>query len=186
MRKYLALGAVLLVCCSMVAQAAKGDRKSDIEAPPEQPAVMMQLLECKTLTDPTTRLACYDQQVSALDSARQNGEIVIADREQVRKARRGLFGFAAPLGKIFGIGGSSGDKADDDSRLETTVAAVGRSRDGTLKLVFAEGGTWEQTDRSGFPLTPRVGNRAIITRGALGAYFISVDGMAGIKFRRVE
>jgi hypothetical protein len=186
MRKTVALGIVLLACCGTAAVAATSDRKNDVEAPQEQPTVMIKLLECKSLTDPAARLACYDQQVSALDTARQNGDIVIADKEQVRKARRGLFGFAAPLGKIFGMGGNNADKADDDNRLETTVAAVRRSRDGTLKLEFAEGGTWEQTDRSGFPLTPRVGNKAVITRGALGAYFISVDGMAGIKFRRVE
>ncbi len=158
------------------------------EPAPETPALYRELIDCRTIAEPVARLECYDRKVAALDTAMQSRELVIADKQQVREARRGLFGFAAPLGRLFGIGG--GNDADDDNdavrRLETTVTSVGRARDGVLKLTFAEGGTWEQIDTRQYALTPRVGNKAVIVKGALGSYIVSVDGMPGIKFRRVE
>jgi hypothetical protein len=154
--------------------------------PPETPKIVRDLLDCRAIVDSAARLACFDATAAAFDNAAQSREIVIADKEQVRSARRGLFGFATPIGKLFGFGGDddSGDEAIN--RVDTTVKEVRQSRDGNLKLVFAEGGTWELNDRTSFPLTPRVGDKATIRRGSLGSYFVSVDGMAGLKFRRVE
>jgi hypothetical protein len=165
-----------------------GSAAAKDEPAPETPAIYRELIDCRAIADPAARLECFDRRVAALDSAMQSRDLVIADKQQVRAARRGLFGFAAPLGRLLGIGGGD-DEADADDgvkRLETTVSEVRRTRDGALKLVFAEGGTWEQIDTRSFALTPRVGNKAVIVRGALGSYIVSVDGMPGIKFRRVE
>jgi hypothetical protein len=172
----------LAIALALVGAPALADDK---KGPEGSPQLYRELIDCKLLTEPAARLACFDQRVAALEAATAKKEIMIADREQVRQARRGLFGFAAPIGKLFGFGGQSEDDEEAIKRLETTVAAVS-SRNGNLVLRFAEAGTWEQTDRFGFPLRPKVGNKAVISRGALGAYFVSVDGMAGIKMRRVE
>jgi hypothetical protein len=153
--------------------------------PEGPPQLFRELLDCKEVADPAARLACFDQRVAALENATQKKDIMIADREQVRNARRGLFGFAAPIGKLLGFGGDDDENEEAVKRLETTVTSVS-SRGGNLVLRFAEAGTWEQTDRNAFPLLPEPGNKAVITRGALGSYFVSVDGMAGIKFRRVN
>jgi hypothetical protein len=158
---------------------------ADENKPEGPPQLFRELLDCRTMADPTARLACFDQRVAALEAASQKKDIMIADREQVRKARRGLFGFAAPIGKLLGFGGDDDNSEEAVKRLETTVISV-TARNGNLVLTFAEAGTWEQTDRYGFPLRPEPGNKAVITRGAVGAYFVSVDGMAGIKFRRVQ
>ena len=173
---------IILVLALAASPALADDPKSG-----GSPQLYQQLLDCKAEADPAARLACYDQRVAALQLATDKKEIMIADKDQVRKARRGLFGFAAPIGKLLGFGGDDDDAAEAEAvkRLETTVTSV-FSRGGNLMLRFAEAGTWEQTDRFTFPLRPEVGNKAVITRGALGAYFVSVDGMAGIKFRRVE
>lgn len=155
-------------------------------APIEAPAAFRAVLDCRTVAEPTQRLACYDAKVAALDSATQANDIVVTDRARLQEARRGLFGFAAPIGKMLGIGGGGGDEADEIKRIDTTVTGVRGSKGGGWKLTFAEGGTWEQTDTKGFPMAPKVGRKARISRGALGSYFIEVDGMSGIKFRRVE
>jgi hypothetical protein len=173
--KFFALG-LALVCSPVLA----GEEK-----PQGSPQLFQQLLDCKAVADPAARLACFDQRVAALETAAQKKDIMIADREQVRKARRGLFGFTAPIGKLLGFGGDDDASEDAIKRLETTVVSVS-ARGGNLMLTFAEAGTWEQTDRYGFPLRPEPGNKAVITRGAVGSYFISVDGMSGIKFRRVN
>lgn len=181
MRRALLIAAAVLITAGAAGQAK--ERAAD--KPPETPALFRQLTDCRAIADAAQRLACYDRQVAALDAATQSREIVIADKQQVRQARRGLFGFTAPLGRLLGIGGGD-DDAEEIKRLETTVTEVRRTREGALKLVFGENGTWEQIDTRSFGLTPRVGNKAVISKGALGSYIISVDGMPGIKFRRVE
>ncbi len=158
---------------------------ADEPKPDGPPQLFRELLDCKSVADPAARLGCFDQRVAALEAATQKKDIMIADREQVRNARRGLFGFAAPIGKLLGFGGDDDENEEAVKRLETTVTSVS-SRSGNLILRFAEAGTWEQTDRNSFPLAPEPGNKAVITRGALGSYFVSVDGMAGLKFRRVQ
>lgn len=155
-------------------------------APIEPPAAFRAVLDCRALADPTQRLACYDAKVTALDSATKSNEIVVTDRARLQEARRGLFGFAAPIGRMLGIGNGGGSEADEIKQIDTTVTEVRGSKGGGWKLTFAEGGTWEQTDTKSFPMSPKVGRKARISRGALGSYFVEVDGMSGIKFRRVE
>lgn len=152
----------------------------------EPPAAFRAVLDCRAVTDPAERLACYDAKVAALDSATKSNEIMVTDRARIQEARRGLFGFAAPIGKMLGIGSGGGDDADEINQIDTTVTEVRSAKGGGWKLTFAEGGTWEQTDTKDFPMSPKVGRKARISRGALGSYFIAVDGMSAIKFRRVE
>lgn len=147
------------------------------------PAAYQKVADCRAVADPSQRLACYDQAVAALDQALQTHDVVMADREEVQKAKRGLFGFTAPIGHLLGLGGN--DDADRVKQIDTTVTAVRHNRDGWL-LTFAEGGTWQQIDMRDFVLAPKEGQKARITSGALGSYFVSVDGQMARKFRRVE
>lgn len=173
------------IACVALLIAAPAALAKDRDAPTAPPELYQQLLDCRTLGDSAERLACFDRQVNALAAAADKREILIADKAQLQEARRGLFGFAAPIGRLLGFGGDEDDGTKID-RIETTITNVRGAREGGWKLTFAEGGTWEQTDRMGWPLSPKVGNRAIITRGTLGSYFVAVDGMSGIKMRRVE
>jgi len=172
------------VLAILVLLAGPAIARKSAETVPEQPEAFRQLLECRSLTDAAQRLACYDAKAATLDAATQSREIVITDRAHMQEARRGLFGFAAPLGRMFGIGGD--DDANEIKQIDTTVTEVRAIADGRWRITFAEGGTWEQTDTKNFPMSPKVGRKARISRGVLGSYFVSVDGMPGIKFRRVE
>jgi hypothetical protein len=174
---------VALAALSSGAPAAAEERK------PAEPELYRQMVACKDIAEPAARLACYDRQVAAFDTATQNRDIVIADREEVRKTRRGLFGFAAPIGRLFGLGGDGDDKDDKGEsldRLETKVARVGRTGDGGWRLTLEEAGTWDQIDTRGWVMSPKVGQVVVITRGALGSYLVSVDGQRAIKMRRVN
>ena len=105
----------------------------------------------------------------------------------MRKTRRGLFGFTAPIGRLLGLGGDK-DEAEREAidKLETKVARVGRTADGGWRLTFDEAGTWDQIDTRGWVMSPKVGQVAVISRGALGSYVVSVDGQRAIKMRRVN
>ncbi|MFM6853543.1 MAG: hypothetical protein ACKOUM_05620 [Sphingopyxis sp.] len=63
------------------------------DAPAPRVAVLQHVFDCRTVADNAARLACFDQQVAALETAEGSRDIRIMDREQVRAARRGLFGF---------------------------------------------------------------------------------------------
>jgi hypothetical protein len=159
------------------------------DAKPAEPELYQKMVACKDIADPAQRLACYDRQVGAFAAAASSREIVIADREEVRKTRRGLFGFAAPIGRLLGLGsdeGKDGAGREEIDKLETKVARVGRTADGGWRLTFAEAGTWDQIDTRGWVMSPKVGQVAVISRGALGSYLVSVDGQRAIKMRRVN
>ena len=150
----------------------------------EQPAIFRELADCRATADREARLACYDRRVDVFVAAAEKGDILVADRKQLQEARRGLFGFAAPLGKLLGFGGGD-DAAEEIKRIETTVASARQIESG-WRLAFAEGGVWEQIDVKNFVMSPRVGQKARISKAALGSYFVSVNGQPGIKMRRVE
>lgn len=159
------------------------------DARPAEPELYQKMVACKDIAEPAERLACYDRQVTAFAAATSSREIVIADREEVRKTRRGLFGFAAPIGRLLGLGsdeGKDGAGREEIDKLETKVARVGRTADGGWRLTFDEAGTWDQIDTRGWVMSPKIGQVAVISRGALGSYLVSVDGQRAIKMRRVN
>ena len=91
------------------------------------------------IPDAGERLACYDRTVGAMATARESKDLVIADRETMREARRGLFGLSLPSIKLFG-GGDSEDVKAIESTIESTYAA----RDGQAIFVLADGARWKQ------------------------------------------
>ena len=92
-------------------------------APP--PKIFTDVIQCRTITDKAERLACFDRSVGTLATAQQNKELYVADKEAMREARKGLFGFNLPNLKIF----SDDDMEKDVNSIESTiVAAVPRAR----------------------------------------------------------
>ncbi|SFG14668.1 hypothetical protein SAMN05518801_10891 [Novosphingobium sp. CF614] len=161
--------------------ALAGDDKANTPPPPE---LYQQLMACRAVTDAGERLACYDRQIAAFSEAASKHEIVISDKNAVKAARRGLFGFAAPIGKLMGFGGED-DRAEEIEQIETTVAGVRRSAAG-WRLELEDGSTWEQNDTRDFVLSPKIGNAVRISRGALGTYLVSVQGQRAVKMRRIN
>ncbi|WP_395331649.1 hypothetical protein WBP06_02820 [Novosphingobium sp. BL-8H] len=154
------------------------------EETPPQPELFQQLMDCRAVTDSTQRLSCFDRQAAALDEATRKKEIVVADKQAVQRAKRGLFGFGAPVAKLMGFGGSDEDKGEI-KEVTTTVQSARHNANGWV-ITFADGSTWEQNDLNDFVLSPKPGNDARITRGALGTYFVSVRGQTALKMRRVQ
>lgn len=149
---------------------------------PPQPKVLTDLLACRQIADPAARLACFDAQTAALAGATERSDIVVADRSEVERTKRGLFGFSVPSSSILGVGPDQ----QEVKRLETKVTGARRSRDGGWVVSVAEGGTWEQIDSKPLALSPKPGQKVVITKGSLGSYFVSVDGQPAMKMRRIQ
>src|SRR5688500_4143501 len=66
------------------------------------PKIFEDVVQCRAIADAAARLACYDRGVAALQTAQQSNELYVADKQAMKEARRGLFGFSIPKLKIFG------------------------------------------------------------------------------------
>jgi len=144
------------------------------------PAQVQSLLACRSVTDSQQRLACYDKAAQGFAEAVGKKEVVVIDKARATQARRSLFGFAVPnLGGLFGGGG------DEISQIEGIVQNVVENGDGTLILTLADGSTWTQIDDTPVALPPRRGDKVVVRRGALGAYFVKIGSQPGYKAKRV-
>lgn len=139
------------------------------------------LVECRTMTDPDKRLACYDAQVAALDAAEKSKDLVIMDRQQVRETRRSLFGFLLPQ---FNPGGDKAESADDIKEIDAAIISAQRTSGNGWSFVLSDGaGTWTTTDALFSP--PRRGDKVHIKKGMMGGFLGSVGNSDGIRLRRV-
>ncbi len=168
-----ALAVIGLLALSAAALSAK-----DKELP--RPKLFDDLVACKSIADPTQRLACYDSKVTELDEAEKSNQLVMADRAEVEEARKGLFGLSLPRIRLFG---------DDDpagaSTLTAKITNVRSQRDGKYVFTLEDGATWLQTEASAYMRTPRAGDSITIEKGALGSYIAKVNDGKAFKIRRI-
>jgi len=146
------------------------------------PADFARLIACRSITDGAQRLACYDREVGVVGSANARGDLVVMNREEVRKTRRSLFGLSLPDLSVFGGGNLPGD-ADT---LETTIKFARQGPDGKWLFVLAEGGQWVQLDSRDFIVDPAPGQPVRIKQGALGSYMMNVNKQTGVKVHRIN
>ena len=148
--------------------------------PTAPPAAVQSLLNCRAMADSAQRLSCYDRAAQGLSDAMVKKEVVVLDKARANEARRSLFGFSIPnFGALLGGGG------DDISQIESTVTDVVEGPYGALTVKLADGSTWQQTDDTPVALTPRRGDKVVVKRGALGAYFVKLGSQPGFKAKRV-
>jgi hypothetical protein len=172
MRKPLMIGGVLAVALAGTAQAKS---MPSTGTPPS----VQQLLACRSITEAAQRLACYDRQAVVLDQAIATRNVVVIDKERANATKRSLFGFSIPnFGGLFGGG-------DEISQIESTVASSGQNGEGGWTVKLADGSMWSQTDDTPIALSPERGDKVVVRRGALGAFFMQLGKQPGFKVRRI-
>lgn len=172
----------LLFAASVAATAMPAAAQQTVAVPAsERPAALTRLIDCRSVQGEAERLACYDREVAAFQTAEQNNELVVMDRQQVRRTRRTLFGLTLPDLNIFGD-----DNPDQDgvSVLETTLRAASEDPNGKWILVLEDGARWRQIDSRTLPREPRGGHPIRIRRAAMGSYLANIDGQIAIRVRR--
>lgn len=172
----------LLIAISTLVAAAPGLAREANEEKPRS-AAFQNLLDCKAVSDAAQRLACYDAQVSALESAEKQRDVVIVDKEQVREARRGLFGFTLPSLKIFGDS-EDADEMEEIKEIEAVVRGTGRTADGGWRFTLEDGASWSQIDQKPVAVGPKPGTKVRIRRASLGSYFATFNGQPSVRVRR--
>ena len=176
MKRYVLAASSLLLTLPVVATTGPG-------APPAKSFVALQA--CRTINDPATRLACYDRATDALTAATVKGDVVVVERTEVRKARKGLFGFALPrIGFLTGKPDNAEDTADE-RQLETVVTAGRSIGYGKWRFTVEGGAIWETVEATVGFRDPAPGKRVLIERGSLGGYFVTVEKGRRVQAKRV-
>lgn len=164
-----------LLAISALALPTGGMAKDEARAPQLQ-----RLVDCKALAEPTTRLACYDREVAALDSAERSRDLVVVEKEQVRKARRTLFGLPLPRIDLL-----AGEREGDELREITGKIAAARQNAQGWRISLDDGSTWQQTDDKPMFRDPKPGDTATVSRGTLGSFFLKVGNIPPVKVKRI-
>lgn len=150
--------------------------KSIANAP--APKIFTDVLQCRAIADADTRLACFDRTVGTLEQAQQRKDVFVADKEAIREARRGLFGFSLPKVRIFG----DDDMEEEVKSIESTIKSAVMGQKGYV-FTLADGARWAQTDGA-YMDKPKAGSKIRIRRAALGSYMGSIEGRVGFRIER--
>ena len=166
----------------LASPSAAQERSAAQRAAP--PAAFARAIQCRTITDPQERLACYDREVPALAAAEQTNEIRVVDRQQMRQTRRSLFGIALPdLGGVFG--GSDGDE-EGGNEINATIQSARADGYGKWTFVLDDGARWQQIDTRNLSSDPRPGQPIRIRRAAMGSFLANVNRQIAIRVRRIQ
>lgn len=150
---------------------------------PQQRAKELQtLIDCRKITEPTQRLACYDQAAASLDQAEAKGDVVVVSREEARKVRRQAFGFTMPSITLF----ERGEKPEAVNSSDGVIASVRKTLGGKWEFKLEDGATWIQVDLTEIPIDPKPGQTVKIKRGTIGSYMMTVGNQRAVKVHREE
>lgn len=182
----------IIIACTAIAAACAAtssaqDRQNEDRRPAlgtaARPEALSRLVDCRTVADTAERLACYDREVAALDAAEARRELVIVDRQQIRKTRNTLFGLSLPSLSIFGDD-SPGEEGV--SRIESKIKSFSQNSLGKWTFELLDGARWVQIDSRNLSADPRAGQEIKIRKAAMGSYLANVNGQIAIRVRRVN
>ena len=149
-----------------------------------RPPVVQKIYDCRAIADPAARLACFDAGVAELAVADERRDVTMATREDIRQARRGLFGLTLPRIGLFSGGDKDGADAEDIKEVDTVIEDVRPLRQGGWSFTVDGGVRWSQTDQQTMFRDPKPGMKVKIRRAAMGSFFANVDGQRAIRVKR--
>lgn len=167
---------IALISASLVFIAAPAFAKD--KEPPPPPPVFQAVVDCKSIADPTERLACYDRTVEAMATASRERELAVYDRNTMREARRGIFGLGLPKLKLF-----DDDQSEEVTEIDSKIASLRMANDGFYIFVLEDGARWKQTD--GHNPFPKPGQKIHIRKAAMGSFMANIDGQPAVRVTRL-
>lgn len=163
----------LLIAQNVVAQEASGN---------DRPVILENLINCGSIEKDKDRLDCYDKNIITFQTAEEQGEIIVEDKEVILKSREEVFGFKSVDNPVF--------NGDNDANLKEINSVIKSARQsGSRKWVFSleNGSIWQQTEikrlRSGGPKT---GANILIKKASLGGFIAEIDGQRPFRVKRLK
>ena len=162
--------------------AFAGAVSAEAKPKPAQSPLVEALALCKAQAEDAARLRCYDAAAGALTAAAAQGDVVVVNQQDLKSARRSLFGFSVPKLPFFGGDRSADEPADE---LTANIKSARPLGNGKWQLRLEDGALWETTEASSFIGDPKAGNSVVIKRGSLGGYMMRIAGQRGLRAKRV-
>ena len=151
------------------------------KAAEQRPEAFEALVRCRGIAEDVARLQCFDAAAAGLQQAAERRELVVVDREQVRKTKRSLFGLDIPNLNPF----SGGPDAEEEIQsIESKVASAVRHGGGRWSVTLEDGSSWIQTDDKPLALGPRKGQTVLVKKAAMGSYMMRVNNQPAVRVRR--
>ena len=154
----------------------------DNSAPPPRAEIFQKVIDCRAVADNTQRLACYDAQVARLDEASARKEVVVIDQAEVKRTRKGLFGFNFNDLGLFG-GGDEKSQEQGVNQIDSTIRSARQDGSGKWVIIIEDGAKWVQIDTTSIR-SPKPGQPIKIRKASLGSYFANVNGQHAIRMMR--
>lgn len=169
------LGSLLVV----VSLAGQAHAQQPAKVPPQLTAV----IACRSQTGDQARLDCYDRAVASLAQASEQGQVVVIDREELRRTRRSLFGFSLPNVPFF-----RGDKGQEEEPdfIEAKIRTARPAGYNKWLVVLEDGAVWQTTEPDTRGATPKAGGTVKIKKAALGSYMITFERSRPLRGMRVR
>lgn len=163
--------------------AAASAAGAQTAAEPVRSPALSRVVGCRGVADTAERLSCYDREVAALEAAEARKDVVVVDREQLRKTRRTLFGLVLPNLSVFG---NDDPNEEGVTSIETKITKLARNPYGRWIFDVEDGGRWIQSDSRELSRDPKVGQTIAIRQAAMGSFLANVDGQVAIRVQRVR
>lgn len=170
----------LVGAAALAALSAASLHAADKGAPTETPRIFQEVIDCKIIEADDARLACYDQKVEALRIARDDKQILVADKEQVKKDRKSLFGLAIPDLGIFGD-----DDENEGREIESVIKSVRATKAGYV-FTLEDGAVWIQAESRELGRIPKAGLNIVIKRAAMGSFMGKIEGGRTFRIKRTN
>lgn len=127
------------------------------------------------------RLACFDKAAQRLDDAIARHDVVVVDKQEVRRARRSLFGFELPSLGIFG----AGDKNEPPFvAIDSKVMRVSGAGYGKYDITIEGGAVWRNIELLDTP--PQAGDKIHIDKTMMGGYFLKTRFARSVRAQRIR
>ena len=173
--------ALIWASAAMLAVGGLGGFATAADTVGTAPAVKA-VIECRSITDPTQRLACFDKTVGDMAGADAKGDLITLDQEQRKTIRKQAFGFTMPSFTLF----DKGEKAEEARKASFKITEAWQGQDRHWNIRLETGAVWRQTDDAELFHDPHAGSIAIISKGALSSYFMKIDGEQAFRAMRVS
>lgn len=170
----MARAVMLVLAVVLIGQPAHAEEKA------KSSAVFDKVAGCRAIAAAEERLACYDREVAALDTAIDEKRVAVVDREEVVQARKSLFGLKLPSLRLFG----GGDEADELKEVAGVISSIRRTSDGRVSFTLQDGAYWVQTDDRFVAETVKSGAKVTLKKGTFGSYFADFEKSPTVKVKR--
>lgn len=164
---------------------AAGILVTDTIAAPIRGNIVDDFRACRRITEAAARVTCYDNRIDKLDAANDKEGVVVLDRQQVREARRSLFGFPIPKLPFLQENSAKPDKKSEESEaaIDSTIRSVRQLSANEWKLVLDDGAVWQTTEAPNTDPSP--GDAIHIKHAVLGSYLANIHGQRAVRIRRI-